>query len=65
MTGFGDDEDSSSSEGLSSNDLYVEALVENALVGSGDPSMLTRMIGYSVDGESTVSYIRLPDRILK
>jgi len=32
MTGFGDDEDSLSSEGSSSNDLYVEALLENVQV---------------------------------
>ena len=33
-----DDEDVSSLEGSSSDDLYVEALLENAQVGSGDPS---------------------------
>ena len=31
-TGFGDDEDNSSSEGSSSNDLYVEAPLENVQV---------------------------------
>ena len=34
-----DDEDVPSLEGSSSDDSYVEALLENAQVGSGDPSV--------------------------
>ena len=34
-----DEEDVPSSEGSSSDDLYVEAPVENAQVGGGDPSI--------------------------
>ena len=33
-----DDEDGPSSKGSSLNDSYVEAPLENAQVGSGDPS---------------------------
>jgi len=40
--GFGDDKDSSSSEGSSSNDSYVEALLENAQVSSGCLAFLVK-----------------------
>ena len=55
MTEFGDDEDSASSEGLSLNDSYVEAPLENMQVGSCDPPSLLRRITIALGYTCTFS----------